>query len=172
MALAELDLEQGKPPTEIEASIRSILEDFRGKNDIEGQIDARILLSRALLEQNRIEDAQKEIAGARETGKTNQNLQRNLEMEIATARVESASGKVDEATKRLREAMARAAKSEYVGLYLEAQLALGEVQIAAGKLSAGNATLTELRTQAQRKGYGLIVSRTKRLSRKTGSADK
>ena len=172
MALAELDLEQGKPPTEIEASIRSILEDFRGKNDIEGQIDARILLSRALLEQNRIEDAQKEIAGARETGKTNQNLQRNLEMEIATARVESASGKVDEATKRLREAMARAAKSEYVGLYLEAQLALGEVQIAAGKLSAGNATLTELRTQARRKGYGLIVSRAKRLSRKTGSANK
>jgi tetratricopeptide (TPR) repeat protein/tRNA A-37 threonylcarbamoyl transferase component Bud32 len=172
MALAELDLEQGKPATEVEGSIRSILEDFRGKNDIEGQIDARILLSRALLEQNKIEDAEKETATARETGKTNQNLQRNLEMEIATARVESASGKVDDATKRLREAMARAAKSEYVGLHLEAQLALGDVQIAAGKISAGNATLTEVRTQAQRKGYGLIVSRAKRLSRKTGSADK
>jgi predicted negative regulator of RcsB-dependent stress response len=162
LALAELSLEQARPAAQEEASVRQLLDGFRNKDDVEGQIDAGILLSRILLEEHETGEAQKQIAAARQAAKTNQNLERNLRMEITTARVESSLGNFDRASRVVSQVVARAKQSGYLALQFEAQLALAQAQIASGKISEGKVTLAEVRSHARGKGYGLIASKASR----------
>jgi len=154
--IAELALEDRKPVPEVEATVRSLLNDFRKGDDLEGQLDAATLLAVVLAAERRFPDAQTAVAAAQQASTKSQNYPKRTRLQIVKARVEAqsnASGSEDTLRKIAEDCRQRG----FVGLQLEAELALGEVSAATGHHAAGARTFAGLQRKASANGYRLIA---------------
>jgi DNA-binding winged helix-turn-helix (wHTH) protein/Tfp pilus assembly protein PilF len=157
LALAELALAEGKPVEAAESARRQIAV-FTAEKALDDEVEARILLARALLQQGDLAAARSAVEAAA-AGAHGENLWIHLRLAICTARIEGAApGPAARQAAASLAALQRQAKAAgLTGEELTAGLARGEVEILAGDPTAGRACLEELAQSAAAKGYALLA---------------
>src|SRR3984893_4995476 len=111
---------------------------------------ARAVLARALLAQNRLDEARKAIVQSSALLGKSEDREASLGLRITEGRVAAASGQTSVAAKTIEATRREAAKAGLVGAEFEARLALGELEMKSGKGAAGrsNETVGEQRVTA------------------------
>ena len=126
------------------------------------EASARALLTRNLLVQGKLSEAQKQIAMAKSLTAKRQHREVGLQVQIADAQVQAASGRpadVNAAIAILNRALEVATQFDFVIYQFEARLALGEIEMKSGKMSAGRNRLETLKKDADDKQYLLIAGK-------------
>jgi len=159
LELENLALEQGKPSIEIEKEVRQLLQFFRDKGDVQGQVDCGILLVRVLLASHKVPEARQELQSSQGVAKKTHDFSLRVHLDIASSQVEAAAGDPQNAMVQLRQVIARTRKFGYIGLQLEAEESLGEILRDSVDPSAGQRQLAALQREAESKGYRLIAAR-------------
>ena len=162
LALAQLLFEE-EDAIGAENTLREVGEEFRKEGAADDEILASTLLTRILLLQGRLADAQKEFSGVHDLLAKSQDFSVRLRASIAEAQIAAGAGRPQEAMRILQTTIASARKSGYLGYQLESQLALGEVEIASGRVGAGLSRLSEVRRLAQQTGFQLIAYKATRV---------
>lgn len=166
MLLAELSLAEGRDPSLAEAAARQTIEDFKNEKMQNDEAQAWDLLSRALLERRKFEDARHAAATALDLSQKNRNNAIRMQVEITEARVRgladpSLSRTTDRvaATRQLASVVTEAKKKGYFGVELEARLAAGEIEMKASPTPLAASHLAALESDARAKDFGLIAKR-------------
>jgi serine/threonine protein kinase/tetratricopeptide (TPR) repeat protein len=158
LALAELDCDSGKA-AQGEALARGALQEFQGEKDLNHQIAAGSLLSRALLQQGKVTEAQQAIATAVTLSRKSGDVTIRMPLEIQVAYVRAAAKDLRGAEEAARNVLSKASKLGFVRFQLEASLALGESEMKAGNPVAGRTRLERVEQNARAKGFELIAQK-------------
>jgi eukaryotic-like serine/threonine-protein kinase len=158
--LAGLDIEEGHPE-QAEPILRTAIAEFEKEKSDPDSSSAYSLLSRALLMQNRVEEARNAVERALQFSLTSSDPALKLPAAIQKARVEMASAGHNSsdsaaALQDLRSAIATARKLGYYNLETEARLAFAELQLRINA-SAGRALLAALASEARGRGLELLA---------------
>ncbi len=156
LGLAQVSWELGKT-VQAEAEFRRTAGDFASQKDDDDEALARAALSRVLIGEKKIPDAQKEVQRASDLAKKSSNAAVRLSVSVAAARLNAAMGQYEAARKGLVSALAEANKIGLVAFQFESRLALGEVAMANGKAAAGREMLELLKQEAGARGFALIA---------------
>jgi eukaryotic-like serine/threonine-protein kinase len=156
MALADLDLEEGRPG-ETERQARQSIEEFRKAKDPDTQAGAEILLVHALLAQHKTEEARTVIADAQKLAGKGGTRSTQIDVAIGGAEVQAASGGAVAAAKSLKQVVVDCRKTGFVPLEFDARLALGEAEVKTANSGDGRAALKRLEQDARAKGFLLIA---------------
>jgi len=168
--LARLRLETGNAAKAEELARQAAAEfNAEGLKDLESS--ARNLLASALLELDRNEDAEKELAVMQKSSLRDPTLR--LAAAITSARLQVRSGKLKEGIRELDSVAAQSKSLGIAGLQFEARLAQGETALFGGDKRAALSLLYALQKDAARKGFKQIEARAKVVSQQiTVSGDK
>jgi serine/threonine protein kinase/tetratricopeptide (TPR) repeat protein len=158
LALAELDCDSGKG-AEAEQLSRAAVQAFRADAYADEEIFAQSMLSRALLQQGKVDEAHAAIAEAVRLSEKSQNVTVRIPMILNHAYVMAAEKNLGGAETSAQEALAQARKLGLFRLQLEASLALGEVQMQRKNPDMGRKRLEETAQAARSKGFELIARR-------------
>ncbi len=158
LALAELDCDSGKA-AQGEALARSALQEFQADKDMNHQIAAQSLVSRALLQQGKVTEAQQAIATAVTLAKKSGDVTIRMPLEIQVAYVRAGAKDLQGAEKAARNVLAEASRLGFVRFELEASLALGESEMKAGTPALGRIRLGRLEKNALAKGFESIANK-------------
>ncbi|HUJ32191.1 MAG TPA: tetratricopeptide repeat protein [Candidatus Acidoferrum sp.] len=169
--LAALDIEEGKPaPAEI--ALKESLAGFQNSKALMDEIRARTDLTRALLKEGKVDEAQKMIAGAQELTRTIQDPDLKLPVAIEDACVKVARLTADSRPKpdlsgprrELQDVILTAKKLGYFGIECDARLALGELElhVTPGEARSQLAALSE---QAHDRGMDLVSRKATELAK-------
>ena len=169
--IAELLLDQ-KSPDKAELLVRSALAEFEKESADPAASAAYVLLSRALLEEGKLEDAEQMVKRGSALSLSSPDPALRLPAEIQGARVEVATafararnGKAAiPALQKLKAVAAKAKRLGYFDLECEARLALGEASMEIGA-PAGRMELSTLADEARDKGYMLVAQKAERLGK-------
>ena len=159
LARAELSLAMGLP-AEAEGPVRDGLEVFRRAKALDNELEARVLLSRALLDQGKVEEAYQEVARADALARASQHRAQRLAFSIVAARAEAASGKpsaVERAVRKLQATVTDAGRQGFLGYQLEARLALAEMESVEGRGAVARGSLEKLEKDARASGFLAIA---------------
>jgi serine/threonine protein kinase/tetratricopeptide (TPR) repeat protein len=156
IALGELDCDSGQA-SEAETLARAAIPEFQAEREADGEIQAKTLLSRSLLQQGKLEEAQK--AMARALSRKSSDVTVRLSLAIQNAYTRAAAKDWREAEQLARNAMTEANKLGLVQIELEASLAVGEIQRQGKKSAAGRKRLEGTEKTARSKGFELISRR-------------
>ncbi|MGB7824491.1 MAG: protein kinase [Candidatus Sulfotelmatobacter sp.] len=156
LALAELDCDSGKG-TEAEQLSRAAVEAFRADAYADEEIFAQSMLSRALLQQGKVDEARAAIAEAVRLSEKSQDVTVRIPVILDHAYVMAAGKNLGGAETTAQEALARARNLGLFRLQLEASLALGQIQMTGPNPVAGRARLQALEKSARAKGFELIA---------------
>ena len=156
LALAELDCDSGKG-TEAEELSRAAVAAFRADAYADEEIFAQSMLSRALLEQGRVDEAQTAIAEAVRLSEKSQDVIVRIPVILDHAYVMAAGKNLNGAESAAQEALSRARNLGLFRLQLEASLALGQIQMIGPNPNAGRAQLHAVEKSARAKGFELIA---------------
>jgi serine/threonine protein kinase/tetratricopeptide (TPR) repeat protein len=156
LALAELDCDSGKG-TEAEQLSRAAVEAFRADAYADEEIFAQSILSRALLQQGKMDEARAAIAEAVRLSEKSQDVTVRIPLTLDHAYVMAAEKNQGGAEAAAKQALTRARSLGLVRLQLEASLALGQIQMAGSNRNAGRARLQALEKSARAKGFELIA---------------
>ncbi|HEY6944262.1 MAG TPA: protein kinase, partial [Candidatus Acidoferrum sp.] len=156
LALAMLSVEEGHP-ADAEGPARDAAEKFRKGNQVSSEALADAILSRSLLAQGKLADAQASVERAEGLLQGSADRDARLFAAIIAARIRAASGNSAEAIRRLTAVLAEANKTGFVAHQLEAQLALGEIEMKSGKSAAGRVHLAAIEKESTQKGFLLIA---------------
>jgi eukaryotic-like serine/threonine-protein kinase len=156
LALAVLSIEQGRP-ADAEAPAREAAEGFGKGKQVSSQAVAEAVLSRALLAQGKLPEAQASVERAEALSRGGDDRDARFSVAIIAAQVRAASGHPAEAMKNLATVLAEATKTGFMGDQLEARLALGEIEMKSGKASVGRTHLAALEKEAAKKNFLLIA---------------
>jgi hypothetical protein len=165
VGLAQLDLEEGRA-IQAEQPIRDTIPVFRSEKMRDDELDAHLLLSRSLLMQAKVSDAQATLDEIRGAVTHTQNPAIRLRFAIAAARAGAANATTRRGARSdLVAAAGRAAKLGFLPLEYEARLARGEMEIQ-DDFAAGTHTLAALEKDAHGHGFELIARKAAALSRR------
>src|SRR5882762_2611375 len=171
MQLALIRLEQGRP-TEPEPLVRTAIDAFERTKMTESNAAAYGVLTRILLTQGKLGDAQnaaqKALIFSQQTGSRPQRFDATL----AGARVKAATGKSKGALQDLQGMLAEATKFGYVSYEFEARLAMGEIEMQSGKAPTGRPHLEALAKEARAKVFLLIARKATAAAKVQGSSYK
>jgi eukaryotic-like serine/threonine-protein kinase len=156
LALAELDCDSGKA-AEAEPLIRAALQQFQAEKDINNEIAAGALLSRSLLQQGKLNQAQQAIATVLTLSGKSRDVTVRMPLEIQDAYVRAAAKDFGGAEHSARHVLAEATQLGFVRVQFEASLALGEIEIKAGDRVAARTRLERVEKNARAKGFELIA---------------
>jgi serine/threonine protein kinase/tetratricopeptide (TPR) repeat protein len=156
VALAELAMEEGQP-REAEMSARRAIEEFRTEKLADNEFVAQAVLVRALLAQDKIADAEREIDRLTSPAAGSQNAEARLKFRIAAARVRAATTRNADAKKDLEGVLEEATQLGLSQYQFEARLALGEAKMKSRQTAAGREHLQALEKDAASKGFLLIA---------------
>jgi hypothetical protein len=156
LALAQLTYDSGRAG-EAETLARAALSEFQAEREPVQEIAAEGLIARTLLDQNKVSEAEENIADALKLSEKTPDVMRRLALHVDQAYVLAASQKTAAAEAVASQAMAEALRLGLVRIYLEASLAMGRIQTQAGKAAAGKTRLEGLAKEAQAKGFALIA---------------
>jgi tetratricopeptide (TPR) repeat protein len=136
-----------------------LIQEFRAEREADGEIQSEALLSRSLLQQGKLEDAQEAIARALTLSKKSSDVTVLLPLAIQNAYARAAVKDLSEAERLARNVMLEANKLGFVRIELEASLAIGEIQLQGKHPTLGRKRLEETETTAHSKGFDLIARR-------------
>jgi tetratricopeptide (TPR) repeat protein len=158
--LAALAIEQGQGD-QAESLLRNALGEFEKEKSDPDSSSAYTLLSRALLQQRKLDEARKAVQRGAELSLTSSDPSLRLPAEIQQARVEMAAPGDDSAglataMRRLHGAVTTAKRLGYYNLECEARLALGELELKMNA-SLGLKQLNALALEARSRGYELVA---------------
>ena len=159
LALAELDCDMGKG-AEAEQLSRSAVEAFRADAYADEQIFAQSMLSRALLQQGKVDEARTAITEAVRLSENSQDVTVRIPLMLDHAYVMAARKNLGAAETTAQEALTRARRLGLFRLQLEASLALGQIQMIRPNPTAGRVRLQALEKSARSKGFELIARKT------------
>jgi tetratricopeptide (TPR) repeat protein len=157
--LAWLDLEEGRF-SQAEQPIRDALAVFAQEKMSDDELNGRILLSRCLLAQGKMEEANAVLNAVRKDVSRNQNPANRLQFSVADARIQAAGATPSRSSARtqLQRSIREASNLGLLPLQLEAQLALGEIELSESP-AAGRNDLESLESRAHTHGFELIAQR-------------
>jgi serine/threonine protein kinase/tetratricopeptide (TPR) repeat protein len=158
LQLAALSIEQGNAAA-AEQATRAAKDEFRREAHPDDELGAEVVLLRTLLAQNKLAEAQRELAEARLLAARSQDVPRRLDFRIAEAQIQAASGRRDEALLILSSAVHDGAKYGFAGEQLQARLSRAEVEIGSGKIENGRSDLAAVRADAAGRGLTLIAAK-------------
>jgi len=158
MALAELDCDSGQT-SEAETLARAAIQEFRAEHEVDGEIPSEALLSRSLLQQGKLRDAQEAMARALTLSKKSSDVTVRLPLAIQNAYTRAAAKDLPEAEKLARSAMTEANQLGFVRIELEAALAMGEIQLREKNPAPGRRQLEETERTARSNGFELIAQK-------------
>ncbi len=156
LALAELDCDSGKG-NEAEQLSRVAVEAFRADAYADAEIFAQSMLSRALLQQGKVDDARSAITEAVRLSEKSQDVTVRIPVILDHAYVMAAGKNLGKAETTAQKALTRASNLGLFRLQLEASLALGQIQMTGPNPAAGRARLHALEKSARAKGFELIA---------------
>jgi serine/threonine protein kinase/tetratricopeptide (TPR) repeat protein len=156
LALAELDCDSGKG-TEAEQLSREAVEAFRADTYADEAIFAQSMLSRALLQQGKLDEARSAIAEAVRLSEKSQDVIVRIPVILDHAYVMAAGKNQSGAEATAQKALTQARNLGLYRLQLESSLALGQIQLTGPNPSAGRARLQALEKGARAKGFELIA---------------
>jgi serine/threonine protein kinase/tetratricopeptide (TPR) repeat protein len=131
--------------------------EFQKEDESDAQILALAFLSRALLKQGKIDEAQGAITKAKTLSGKSRDVATRFVFEVDSAYVLAATGDFSGAEHLARSAFAEANKLGFVQTQMEASLALGEIQMKGPHSTAGRAGLEQLVKEARSRGFALIA---------------
>jgi eukaryotic-like serine/threonine-protein kinase len=152
LVLAEIALQERRY-SDAESLSRQALEEFRVEKIQEDELQARVLLARALQSLGKNSEALKQLDAAAAIVSRSHVPETRMSFSISAATVKAANGAYAEAVKNLEAAIVDATKLGYIGYQFDARLALGELEIKSGNPAAGRAGLSALEKEARAKGY-------------------
>ena len=155
-ALAELDCDSGRA-AEAETLTRAAMVEFRAEQEMDNEIQAETVLSRSLLQQGKLNDAQQVIAGPLVLAKKSGNVMVRLPLEVQNAFVQAAARNLLAAERLAQNAMVESAKLGLVRIELEAALALGEVETLRKNPDTGRKRLADTEKAARARGFEFIA---------------
>jgi len=155
LAMGRLELETGDPST-AERKARLASDEFRKAKDPDSQANAEVLLTRALLVQQKTQEAQHIGTDAKKLAVQGSSATQIVAASVE-AEVEVASGKATEAANSLRQIVSEARRTGLVPQELETRLALGEAVNKSGKHDAARTLFLSLERDAKAKGFQLIA---------------
>jgi tetratricopeptide (TPR) repeat protein len=156
LALAELDCDSGKG-AEAEQLSRTAVEAFRADAYADQEIFAQSMLSRAFLQQGKVDEARPAIAEAVRLSQKSQDVTVRIPVMLDHANFMAAGKRIGEAGKVAQQALAQARKLGLFRLQLEASLALGQIEMQAKHPASARARLQALEKNARAKGFELIA---------------
>jgi tetratricopeptide (TPR) repeat protein len=159
LALAALRLEEGNP-VKAQALASGALEELQRLRAPDGEARAREVLARALLAQDRAQEAADEIARAEALAESSEILGVRLAVAVTAARLRAASGlpgDLEAARKSLQAVLVEAGKAGLAPEEFDARLALGQLEQAHGQAREGCARLEALEREAAAWGFHLIA---------------
>ena len=156
LALAELDCDSGKG-SEAEQLSRVAVEAFRADAYTDAEIFAQSILSRALLQQGKVDDARSAITEAVRLSEKSQDVTVRIPVILDQAYVTAAGKNLGKAEITAQKALTRARSLGLFRLQLEASLALGQIEMTEPNPAAGRARLHALEKSARAKGFELIA---------------
>ncbi len=158
LALAELDCDSGKG-TEAEQLSRAAVEAFRADAYTDEESLAQAILSRALLQQGKVDEARSAIAEAVRLSQKSQDVLVRIPVILDHAYVMAAGDNLGGADTTAQDALTQARNLGLFRLQLEASLALGEIQMHKKNHDVGRKRLVETEKTARSKGFELIAQR-------------
>ena len=158
VALAELDCDSGKG-AEAEQLSRAAVETFRADAYTDEESLAQSMVSRALLQQGRLEEARSAMTEAVRLSQKSQAVLVRIPVMIDQAYVVAAGGNLGEAASTAQDALTRARNLGLFRLQLEASLALGEIQMQKRNRELGRRRLEDTEESARSKGFELIAQK-------------
>lgn len=156
LALGELDCDSGNA-SKAETRARAAIQEFRAEREADLEIQSEALLSRSLLQQRKIEDAQQAMARALTLSNKSSDVTVHLPLAIQNAYTRAAVKEFSEAERLARNTMVEANKFGFVRFELEASLAIGEIQRQEKNSALGRKRLQETEKTARSKGFELIA---------------
>ena len=156
MQMAVIRLEQGRL-TEPEPLVLAAIDTFEHAKLTEFGAAAHAVLTRILLAQGKVNDAQGAAQRALTLSRRTGNRPPRFDAALAGARVRAATGKANEALQDLQAMLAEATKFGYLPYQFEARLAIGEIEMQSGKSSTARPHLEALERDARAKAFLLIA---------------
>jgi eukaryotic-like serine/threonine-protein kinase len=156
VALGELDCDSGRA-SEAETLARAAIQEFRAEREADPEIQSEVLLSRSLLQQGKLEDAQKAMERALTLSKKSSDVTIRLPLGIQNAYTQAAAKDLPEAERLAQNVQVEAKKLGFVRIELEASLALGKIQLKGENPNLGLKRLEETEKTARSKGFELIA---------------
>ncbi|HEY2121909.1 MAG TPA: protein kinase [Candidatus Acidoferrum sp.] len=161
-SLAVLALEQNQPPA-AETLSRQAADAFRDQKNADPEADALATLARALIAENKLPDARKEIDRAKALPAQDQGIR--LKVAIAEAYLAGREGKVAEADRILTEAIQKASAMKLKRSEFEALLARAEIESQSGALPSAKLQAKRLQADASAAGFTLIARKASAIAR-------
>jgi serine/threonine protein kinase/Tfp pilus assembly protein PilF/TolB-like protein len=158
LALAELDCDSGKG-TEAEQLSRAAVETFRADAYTDEESLAQSMVSRALLQQGKPEEARSAMAEAVRLSQKSQAVLVRIPVMIDQAYLLAAGDNRGGAEVTAQDALTRARNLGLFRLQLEASLALGEIQMEKRNPVLGRRRLEDTEESARSKGFELIAQK-------------
>jgi eukaryotic-like serine/threonine-protein kinase len=156
VALSRLAIEEGHA-AEAEAAMRKCKEQFHREHAVDDELAASTMLTRALLAEGKLEDAEKEIEAAQALATQSQNRLARFQFDLVRARVLLTSERRDLPRAEVEEILGEARKRGFVGVEFEARLVLAEWEKKSGHDAAARTELAGLENSARSRGYGLVA---------------
>ena len=162
LGLADLSLEEARPPAEQEAATRQALEVFQAQKVRDDETGAWCVLARALIAQGKVAAAKDAVQHARSLSAKSQNPGIRWQTGLTAAQIEIADKDLPHsagiaASKELAAIITKARELGYAEVELEARLALAEIEMKTGQATVGRAHLTAIEADAKAKGCGLVA---------------
>jgi tetratricopeptide (TPR) repeat protein len=159
LSLANLELEEGNPQAS-EALARQAMAEFRSEKLVDSEASAHETLSRALLREDKLAEAQTELDSA--SGISVQDRAVRISVAITAARLQAREGKTQAALRAAESVLAETRKLKIKSLELQARLATEEIRLTVDAKSARN-NLIALEKEAKEMRFALVARNAKRL---------
>jgi Flp pilus assembly protein TadD len=160
LALADLDCDSGKA-SEAEQLSRAAVEAFRADAYADDESLAESMLSKALLQQGKVDDARSAIAEAVQLSQKSQDVLVRIPVILNHAYVMAAGNGLGAAEATVQAALTQARNLGLFRLQLEASLALGEIQMQRNNHDMGRKRLVETEKTAHSRGFELIAQKAR-----------
>src|SRR4029077_13247017 len=157
LALATVALER-EQSVEAESRIRTARDEFRNEKQVDDEMLADSLLSRALLLQHRYGEAQKEVDAGKVLVPKSQNRVNQLQLGLAAAQLQVVQDRLHEAKGNLAAILAEAKKTGLLEFQFEARLETSKIERRSAR-NAGDGHLLTLQKEATSKGFLLIANK-------------
>jgi serine/threonine protein kinase/tetratricopeptide (TPR) repeat protein len=161
VSLAALAIEEARPEEAV-GPLRKIVEDSGSADDADAEIEARMVLARALLAMGNATEAEKMLDGGRTKPSKEEQFHLGLLRPIENGRIRAALGHAAEAEKILKATLTQAKTSGYVTYEYHARLALAEIVLGSGKLAEGRGQLRALEKEARAGNFLLAAAKAQR----------
>ena len=163
MELANLSIEEGRSPFDVETAARSAIEDFKKERAWEDEGLACALLARALFAEQKLEQARQAATEALSFAAKSPQFEIRMDNAIVAARVRALDGSVPgdsvaqrQALTQLASIVSKARRRGYFGVELDARLLICEIE-ASSNLALARLHAKTLEDDARSRGFQLIA---------------